>query len=53
MKVAWEGLVEANRTWEPVSRVFHDAPAVMHEELKAMRLKEEQKRALVQRYGLR
>ena len=53
MKVAWEGLVEANRTWEPVSRVFNDAPAVMHEELKAMRLKAEQKCALLQRYGLR
>ena len=53
VKVAWEGLEEANRTWEPVSRVFNDAPAVMHEELKAMRLKAEQKCALVQRYGLR
>ena len=30
VKVAWEGLAEAKSTWEPVSRVFHDAPAVMH-----------------------
>ena len=52
-KVAWEGLEEAKNTWEPVSRVFHDAPAVLHKELKALRLKAEQKRALVQRYGLR
>ena len=36
-----------------VSCVFHDAPAVLHKELKALRLKAEQKRALVQRYGLR
>ena len=53
VKVAWEGLEEAESTWEPVSRVCHDAPAVLHTELKALRLKAEQKRALVQRYGLR
>ena len=53
IKVAWEGLEEAKSTWEPVARVFHDAPAVLHKELKALRLKAEQKRALVQRYGLR
>ena len=47
--MAWEGLEEAESTWEPVSRVFHDAPAVLRKELKALR----QKRALVQRYGLR
>ena len=51
--MAWEGLEEAESTWEPVSRVFHDAPAVLHKELKTLRLKAEQKRALVQRYGLR
>ena len=33
--------------------MFHDAPAVLRKELKALRLKVEQKRALVQRYGLR
>ena len=53
VKVAWEGLEETESTWEPVSRVFHDAPAVLRKELKALRLKAEQKRALVQRYGLR
>ena len=42
---------EAKSTWEPVSRVFHDAPAVLHKELKALWLRAEQKRALVQRYG--
>ena len=52
-KAAWEGLEEAESTWEPVSHVFHEAPAVLRKELKAMRLKAEQKRALVQRYGLR
>ena len=53
VKVAWEGLEEAKSTWEPVSRVIHDAPAVRRKELKALRLKAEQKRARVQRYGLR
>ena len=53
VKVAWEGLEEAEITWEPVSRVFHDAPAVLRKELKALRLKAEHKPALVQRYGLR
>ena len=53
VKVARERLEEAKSTWEPVSRVFHDAPAVLHKELKALMLKAEQKRALVQRYGLR
>ena len=53
VKVTWEGLQEANSTWEPVSRVFRDAQAVLHKELKSLRLKAEQKRALVQRYGLR
>ena len=53
VEVAWEGLEEAESTWEPVSGVFHDAPAVLRKELKALRLKAEQKRALVQRYGLR
>ena len=48
----WEGLEEAESTWEPVSRVFHDASTVLCKELKALRLKAEQKRALVQRYGL-
>ena len=51
--MAWEGLEEAKSTWEPVSRVFHEALAVLRKELKALRLKSEQKRALVQRYGLR
>ena len=51
--MAWEGLEESKSTWEPVPRVFHDAPAVLHKERKALWLKAEQKRALVQRYGLR
>ena len=51
--MAWEGLEEEESTWKPVSRVFHDAPAVLRKELKALRLKADQKRALMQRYGLR
>ena len=43
VKVAWEGLEEAESTW---------APAVLRKELKVLRLEAEQKRALVQRYGL-
>ena len=53
VKVAWEGLEEAESTWEPVSRAFHDAPAVLRKELKGLQLKAEQKRVLMQRYGLR
>ena len=53
VEVAWEGLEEAASSWEPVSRVYHDASAVLRKELKALRLKAEQKRALVQLYGLR
>ena len=52
VKVAGKGLEEAESTWEPVSRVFHDAPAVLRKELTALRLKAEQQQALVQRYGL-
>ena len=29
VKVAWEGLEEAESIWQPVSRVFHDAPAML------------------------
>ena len=53
VKLAWERLEEAESTWEPVSRVFYKVPAVLRKELKALRVKAEQKRALVQRYGLR
>ena len=36
-----------------MSRPFHNMPAVLRKELKVLRLKAEQKRALVQRYRLR
>ena len=52
VNVAWQGLEEAESTWELVSRVSHEPPAVLRKELKALRLKAEQKWALVQRYGL-
>ena len=53
VKVAWEGPEEAESTWEPVSRVFDGAPTVLRKVFKPLRLKVEQRRALVQRYGLR
>ena len=53
VKLAWERLEEARSTWDPVSRVVYDVPAVLHKELKALRLKAEQNWALVQRYWLR
>ena len=34
VKVAWEGLEEAESIWEPVSRVFHDAQVVLRKELR-------------------
>ena len=52
VKLAWERLEEAESTWEPVSPVFYKVPAVLRKELKGLRLKAEQKRALMQRYGL-
>ena len=51
--MAWEGPEEADSTWEPVSCVYHDAPAVLRKELTALWLKAEQKRAIVEQYGLR
>ena len=39
VKLAWERLEEARSTWDPVSRVVYDVPAVLHKELKALRLK--------------
>ena len=53
VKVVWEGPEEAESTWEPVSRVFDGATAVLRKKLKALRLKMDQKRGLVQQYGMR
>ena len=39
VNVAWEALEKAKSTWKPVSRVFYDAPAVLHKELEALRVK--------------
>ena len=52
VKVAWEGLEEVESTWEPVSRVFGGATAVLWKYFKALRLKTDQKRGLIHRYGL-
>ena len=44
----WPGkgyVAEAESTWELVSRVFHDASAVLRKELKALRLKAEKKQS--------
>ena len=51
--MAWEALEEAKSSWKPVSRVLYDAPAVLHKELEALRVKSEQRRAFVHMYGLR
>ena len=51
--MAWEGPEEAESTWEPVSGVFDGATTVLRKELKALLLKMDQTRGLVQRYGLR
>ena len=53
VEVVWKGLEEAASAWKAVSRVSHYAPALLRKELKALRLKAEQKRGLLQRYGLR
>ena len=53
VNVAWEALEKAKSTWKPVSRVFYDPPAVLHQELEALRVKSEQRRAFVHMYGLR
>ena len=53
VKVAWEGPEEKESLWEPVSRVFDGATSVLRKELKALRLKMDQKQGLVQRNGLR
>ena len=53
VKVAWERLEETGSTSGPVPRAFHGAPTVLRKNLKALRLKAEQTRALVQRYRLR
>ena len=39
VKVAWEGLEEAESTRELSSRAFHDAPDAWGKDLKALRLK--------------
>ena len=51
-KVARGGPEEAESTWEPVSRVFDGETAVLRKELKAPRLKMDQNREFVRRYGL-
>ena len=53
VKVAWERPKEAASTWKSVSHVFDGATAVLRKEFKALRLEMDQKRGLVQRYGLR
>ena len=44
---------EAESTWETMWRVFDGATAVLRKEFMALRLITDQKRGLVQGYGLR
>ena len=53
VKVAWEAPEEAQSTRKPVLRVFDCATAVLRKELKALRLKMDHNRGLVQQYGRR
>ena len=54
VRVQWEGLDDEDSTWEPVSRIFADAPAVLRKELRRIRPEADMKRALQERYqGLR
>ena len=50
--VKWMGLDEAEGTWEPVSRVMADAPAILEKELKKLKLSTDEKRSLRECYGL-
>ena len=53
VKVAWKEPEEVESTWESVSRVVDGATALLRKDFEALRLKTDQKRGLVQRYGLR
>ena len=53
VKVAWGEPEEAESIWEPESRVLNGSTAVLRKELTALWLKTDQKRGLVQRFGLR
>ena len=50
--MAWEGPEEPESTWEPVSRVYDGATAILRQKLKALLLRINHKRGIVQRYGL-
>ena len=44
VKVAWEGLQDADSTWESVSCFFHDALAVLGNNLTALALRVKRRR---------
>ena len=50
VKVAWEGLEVAKTSWEAVSCVLEGATVVLRKYFKALRLKMDQWRGLVQQY---
>ena len=51
VRVLWEGMDDEECTWEPVSRVFADAPAVLRKELRRIRSEAGLKRAIQGRYS--
>ena len=50
--VQWEGLDDAEETWEPVSRVLEDAPTVLRRELRKIKPPAAIKRELQHRYNI-
>jgi len=51
--VQWEGLDDAEGTWEPVSRIMEDAPTVLRRALKRIKPSATIKRELQRRYKLK
>ena len=48
----WEGLDEAESTWEPVSRILEDAPAMLKKQIRLLKPSTAVKEGLKKRYGL-
>ena len=51
--VQWEGLDDAEETWEPVSRVLEDAPTVLRRELRKIKPPAAIKQELQRRYKIK
>ena len=50
--VQWKGLDEAESTWEPVSRILEDAPAMLEKQILLLKPSAAFKEGLKKRYGL-